>query len=311
MTELRFDGRAAVITGAGRGVGREHALLLASRGCRIVVADYGADLEGKTGATSKGPADDVVAEIGAAGGEAVACYGSVAEEAGAKSMVEAAMDSFGRVDIVINNAGISDPDLFEDLDNEHFQRMLDVHYLGSVNVVRAAWGHMRKAGYGRIVNTTSEGAFGVHPMVTSYGGAKGAVFAFTRVLATEGPAYGIQVNAIAPRANTRLGSEESVVKVFNIPQVQHLQRMRPELVPPLAAWLAHESCAVNGEVFAVGGGQVARMALMTSKGIFSEDMTIEHVAENFDRIMDLADADLFAVNPEIRKNALKAAPALG
>jgi len=305
MSQLRFDKRSAVVTGAGRGVGREHALLLASRGAKIVIADYGADLEGKTNATAKGPADEVVAEIKAAGGEAVACYGSVADPKGANAMVEAAMDSFGRIDIIINNAGISDPDLFEDLSAEQFQRMLDVHYLGSVNVIRAAWGHMRKAGYGRIVNTTSEGAYGVHPMVTSYGGAKGAVFAFTRVLATEGPAYGINVNAIAPRANTRLGSPESVQKVFNIPQVQHLGRMRPELVPPIAAYLAHESCQLNGEAFAVGGGQVLRMALIQSKGIYSENLSPEFVAENIDKLMDLKDADLFGVNADIRKNAVK------
>jgi len=306
MNELRFDGRSAVVTGGGRGVGREHALLLSSRGAKVVVADYGADLEGKAGAASKGPADSVVAEIKAAGGEAVACYGSVADEKGAASMVEAALDSFGRIDIIINNAGISDPDLFEDLSADQFQRMLDVHYLGYVNVIRAAWGRMRKARYGRIVNTTSEGAYGVHPMVTSYGGAKGAVFAFTRVLACEGPAYGINVNAIAPRANTRLGSPESVQKVFNIQQVQHLHRMRPELVPPIAAYLAHESCQLNGETFAVGGGQVLRMALVLSKGIYDENLSLEFVAKNIDKLMDLTGADLFGINADIRKNAIKA-----
>jgi NAD(P)-dependent dehydrogenase (short-subunit alcohol dehydrogenase family) len=303
MGELRFDGRAAIVTGAGRGIGRNHALLLASRGARVVVADYGGSLEG-TGGGSHGPADEVVSEIRAAGGEAVACYASVAEEAGAAAIIEAAQKAFGRVDIVINNAGISNLELFDDLDLADFRRMIDVHYLGSVYVVRAAWDAMKAAGYGRIVNTCSEGMLGIHPFVTSYGGAKGGVFGFTRTLATEGAKYGILVNAIAPRAHTRLGSEDSVVKVYNMPReflVNTIQMMRPELVSPAAAFLAHETCQVNGEVFVAGGGQMQRITVQVAPGVQSQDFTPEFIAENLSALLDATGSQVMDVNADIRR----------
>src|SRR5262249_6977619 len=160
MRELRFDGRSVIVTGAGRGVGRCHALLLASRGARVVVADLGGKLDG-SGSSSE-PADQVVKEIKSAGGEAVACYASVADEAGAASIVNTALEAFGCLDVVINNAGISDPGLFADLSLAHFRRMLDVHYLGTVYVLKAAWPHLRAAGNGRVVNTCSEATGGIH-----------------------------------------------------------------------------------------------------------------------------------------------------
>ena len=178
MSELRFDGRSAIVTGAGRGVGRAHAMLLAERGAKVVVADLGGKLDGS--GSSSAPADEVVQEIQAAGGEAVACAASVADEAGAASIVQTALDTFGGIDIVVNNAGIAEPDWFEDLSIERFRRMVDVHYMGTVNVTFAAWPHMVKAGYGRIVNTCSEAMLGMSPKNTSYGGAKGGVFGFTR-----------------------------------------------------------------------------------------------------------------------------------
>jgi NAD(P)-dependent dehydrogenase (short-subunit alcohol dehydrogenase family) len=305
MSELRFDGRVAIVTGAGRGIGRGHAKLLAARGARVVVADYGGALEG-TGAGSKGPADEVVSEIRSSGGEAVACYASVAEVKGAASIVEAALDAFGPPDIVINNAGISNLQLFDDLPVEDFRRMVDVHYLGAVYVIKAAWEHMKKAGYGRIVNTCSEGMLGIHPFVTSYGGAKGGVFGFTRTLATEGARYGILVNGVAPRANTRLGSDESVVKVFGMPLeavAGVMQIMRPELVAPAAAFLAHESCRLNGELFSVGGGQVQRITVQMAPGIQSAELTPEYIAENLDALLELSGSQAVGVNAEIRLNA--------
>lgn len=307
MGELRFDGRSVIVTGAGRGVGRAHALLLASRGAKVVVADYGGSLEGPGGA-SHGPADEVVSEIKAAGGEAVACYASVADPDGAASIVKAALDSFGRLDVVINNAGISDPELFEDLTLDQFRRMVDVHYLGSVYVIKAAWDHLRKAGYGRIVNTASEGMLGIHPMGTSYGGAKGGVFALTRTLAAEGPRYGILVNAVAPRARTRLGSEESVMKVFNMPAEiasQATQALYPELVAPAAAFLAHESCKLNGELLAAGGGVVQRITVHTSPGLQSEKLSPEYIAENLETLLDTSGASVVSVNAETRLHAPK------
>lgn len=305
MKDLRFDGRSIIVTGAGRGLGRSYALLLAARGARVVVADYGGSLEGP-GGSSSAPADDVIREIRSAGGEASACYASVADPAGARDIVETALDSFGRIDAVINNAGISEMELFEDLSLDHFRRMVDVHYLGTVYVLKAAWPYLTKAKYGRVVNTCSEGSFGIHPFATGYGGGKGGVFGFTRVLATEGPRHGILVNAIAPRANTRLGNKESVMKVFNMPSEyaeNAMSIMRPELVAPVAAFLAHESCAINGEILVAGGGQVQRLLLSATPGIHEMNLTPEYVAANLDQILNPSGAVVIPVNADIRKTA--------
>lgn len=298
MSELRFDDRAVIVTGAGRGVGRCHALALASRGAKVVVADLGGELDGS--GSSSGPAHDVVTEIEASGGEAVACHASVADEKGAASIVEAALDAFGRVDVVVNNAGIADPDLFEDLSLERFRRMIEVHYLGTVNVTFAAWPHMLKAGYGRVVNTTSEGALGMVPKCTSYGGAKGGVLAFTKALANDAIRHGLRVNAVAPRANTRLSAPWVLAKTYDLSEDMFtesdtMEKFRPELVSPAAVFLAHESCRLNGEVLVSGGGQVMRMVIMENEGITKDALTPEDVADNLDRLMDLSDAHVVAV----------------
>ena len=215
MAELRFDGRSALVTGAGRGVGREYARLLAARGACVVVADSGVGLDG-TGPLDPAPAQETVAAILAAGGKAVAAVGSVAEPAQAAAMVQAALSAFGRLDIVVNNAGISDPALFEDLTLEQVRRMLDVHYLGSVHVLQAAWRHLKASGAGRVVNGCAEGMLGVHPMNVAYAASKAAVFGLTRALAVEGLAHGVGVNALCARATTRLANRETVAKVWGL-----------------------------------------------------------------------------------------------
>jgi NAD(P)-dependent dehydrogenase (short-subunit alcohol dehydrogenase family) len=300
MDELRFEGRAAVVTGAGRGVGRAHALLLASRGAQVVVADLGGSLAGD--GSDAGPAHEVVKEIQAAGGEAVACHASVADEEGAATIVQAAIDAFGRIDIVVNNAGIADPDLFADISAERFRRMIEVHYLGSVYVVQAAWPHMTDAGYGRIVNTCSEAAFGGVPKSVPYGAAKGGVLSFTRALALEGNPLGIRVNAVAPRAQTRLSGPDIMAKTYDLPVEMFADgsltaQFKPELVSPAMAFLAHESCALNGEVLISGGGQVMRLALVQNEGVTSEHMTPEVVASNLDKLMDMSGAAELKVEP--------------
>jgi NAD(P)-dependent dehydrogenase (short-subunit alcohol dehydrogenase family) len=290
MDELRFDGRVAVVTGAGRGVGRGHALLLAARGARVVVADIGAALDGA--GSSAAPADEVVDEIRGAGGEAVAVHASVADPDGAAAIVATAVDTFGGLDIVVNNAGISDPERFENLPFEHFRRMVEVHYFGTVHVIQAAWPHLVASGYGRIVNTCSEGMLGINGKVTSYAGGKGAVFGLTRALAVEAAPQGVLVNAVAPRANTRLAAPEVVAFTHDVPVEAVRGRMdafRPELVAPAMAYLAHESCRLNGEVLVAGAGQVMRLAVVESQGITDDDLTPEAVAESFDRILDLTD----------------------
>jgi NAD(P)-dependent dehydrogenase (short-subunit alcohol dehydrogenase family) len=296
MSELRFDGRAVIVTGAGRGVGRSHALLFAARGARVVVADLGGDLDGS--GASNGPADEVVKEIEAAGGEAVACYASVADEAGAAAIVEAAMDSFGRVDVVVNNAGIAAPlDWIENLTPADYRRMVEVHHLGTVYVTKAAWPHMVAAGYGRVVNTTSEGATGTVPKNSSYGSAKGAVLGFTRSVAIDGARHGIRVNAVLPRANTRMAAPDILAHVYDAPEdaFGSMPQFAAERVSPAAVYLAHESCQLDGELLVAGGGQVLRLALIESQGITSDELTPELVAENIDKVLDTTDAQVMAV----------------
>jgi NAD(P)-dependent dehydrogenase (short-subunit alcohol dehydrogenase family) len=296
MGELRFDGRSVIVTGAGRGIGRCHAMFLASRGAQVVVADLGGKLDG-TGSSSD-PADEAVKEIEAAGGTAVACYASVADEAGAAAIVQAALDSFGRLDVVVNNAGIADPDWFEDLSLDRYRRMVEVHFMGTVNVVQVAYPHLIAGGYGRIVNTCSEAGFGLVPKATSYGGAKGGVYAFTRSLAQDSIRHGILVNAVVPRANTRLSAPSVLAKTYDIPGdsfADVMQLFAPELVSPAAVFLAHESCTLNGELIVSGGGQVQRIAAVMTKGISHEQMTPEVVAENLEALMDMTDAQVMGL----------------
>jgi hypothetical protein len=296
MSELRFDDRAVIVTGAGRGVGRSHALAFAARGASVVVADLGGGLDGS--GSSSDPADEVVKEIEAAGGEAVACYASVAEEAGAASIVEAALDSFGRVDVVVNNAGIAAPlDWIENLTPADYRRMVEVHHLGTVYVTKAAWPHMMAAGYGRVVNTTSEGAIGTVPKNSSYGSAKGAVLGFTRTVALDGSRCGIRVNAVLPRASTRMSTPDILGHVYDAPgdAFGSMSQFAAELVSPAAVFLAHESCDLNGELLVAGGGRVLRLALVESQGFASEELTPELVAENIGTVLEIDGAQLMTV----------------
>jgi NAD(P)-dependent dehydrogenase (short-subunit alcohol dehydrogenase family) len=303
MEELRFDDRAVIVTGAGRGVGRCHALLLAAKGAAVVVADNGANIDG-AGASQR-PADDVVREIADAGGRAVACHASVADEGGAREIVDTAMDAFGRLDAVVNNAGISDPGLFEDLTVDQFRKMLDVHYLGTLFVTSAAWPHLVRAGYGRVVNTVSEAMLGGLSELSSYGAAKGAVFGLTRNLATEGARHGIRVNAIAPRAYTRMSAEQSDKVAAQMSLTADLMEqinasMPPDLCAPAAAYLAHESCSLTGEVLQAGMGVVARIAVLCSNGLAKQGITAEDIADNLEKIMSLDDAHVSdAVAPQL------------
>jgi NAD(P)-dependent dehydrogenase (short-subunit alcohol dehydrogenase family) len=293
--ELRFEGRTVLVTGAGRGIGRSHALLLAKRGANVVVADLGGELDGTGSSTD--PAEQVVAEITAQDGSAVPCCASVATPEGAHAMADTAVKAFGGIDAVINNAGISRPDRFDELDVDRFRSMIDVHYLGTINVIKAAWPQMASKGYGRIVNTCSEAAFGMVPKNTSYGGAKGGVFGLTRSLALDARRHGILVNAVAPRANTRLSAPEVLSHTFDVPAESFgdvMDRMQPDLVSPAAVFLAHEACELNGEVLVAGGGQVFRLAVVTTEGITRSSLTPEDVAANLPTIMDTTGASVLA-----------------
>jgi NAD(P)-dependent dehydrogenase (short-subunit alcohol dehydrogenase family) len=302
MTDLRFDGKVAIITGAGRGVGRTHAVEMAKRGARVVIVDPGVALDGS--GASAAPAEEVVDEIKALGGEAVASFEKVNDVAGAARMVELALDSFGRLDILINNAGTSVPELFDIQTLEQFRMLNEVHYLGTVYVTKAAWPHLCKAGNGRLVNTISEGPLGIHERGTGYGGAKAGVIGLTLTLAAEAKFHGVAVNGFAPRIATRLSAPEVLSHVYDRPVEMFEKNMAmfpPELSSPAALYLAHESCKLNGVLLAAGGGLVLRMSIMENAGFKSDDMTIEAIAANVDQIIDMSSAAEFGIgaNPHL------------
>jgi NAD(P)-dependent dehydrogenase (short-subunit alcohol dehydrogenase family) len=276
MNEHRFEGRVAVVTGAGRGIGRAHARLLADRGARVVVNDLGGSREG-VGADVE-PATAVAAEIDAAGGVAIADNSDVATPPGAQSLVDAAVEQFGRIDILINNAGIIGWAGFPEADADNLARHLAVHVTGSFNTTRSAWPHMVEQGYGRIVMTTSAGMFGLADNL-SYATAKGAVVGLTRSLTTAGAAHGIKVNLIAPAAMTRMAGQ---------PGNEENAQMSPELVAPMVAFLAHEACPVSGEIYAAGAGRFARIFIASTEGYVhsTPEPTIEDVVENWATIND-------------------------
>ena len=275
MAELGFDGKVAIVTGAGGGLGRAHALELARRGARVVVNDLGGSVDG-TGA-AEGPAAQVVSEIEALGGEAVANTDSVATPEGGASIVNRALEAFGRVDIVINNAGILRDKSFHNLTPELIDPVIDVHLKGAFNVTRAAWPHFREQGYGRVINTSSNSGILGNFGQANYGAAKMGLVGLTRVLAIEGAKYNIKVNAIAPVAFTRMTAD--LMPGFE-------DKLKPELVTPVVVYLAHEECPVSGEIYSAGGGVVARFFIGLTQGYVNEQMTVEDVRDNFEQIRD-------------------------
>lgn len=273
MSELRFDGRVAVITGAGRGLGRSYALLLAARGAKVVVNDNGSATRGDE--ILANPADEVVAEIKAAGGEAVACTASVATPEGAAAIVQAAIDTWGRIDILIHNAGNVRYGLIADLSIDDFNAVTDVHFKGGFYLAKAAMPHMAAAGYGRVVLTAScSGLYGSQTTVP-YGMSKAGLMGLNNVIALEGGPNGISSNTIIPAAVTRMADG---LDTSSYPPLE------PELVAPMVAYLCHESCAVSGEHFVAGGGRMARAWTTESKGTFRPAWSIEQVAGDFDTI---------------------------
>ncbi|MGV9777038.1 SDR family oxidoreductase [Streptosporangium sp. NPDC003464] len=275
MSELRFDGKVAVITGAGHGLGRSHALSLAERGAKVVVNDLGGALDG-TGA-SAGPAAEVVELINKNGGEAVASTDNVATPEGAKAIVRSAIDAFGRLDIVVNNAGILRDKSFGKMTVEEFDQVLAVHVRGSFLVSHAAFPHLKEQGYGRIVNTSSPaGLFGNFGQA-NYSTAKMGLVGLTKTLGIEGARAGIKANAIAPIAWTRM-TETLLPAEFEA-------KFTAERVSTLVTFLAHESCETSGEVFSVGGGRIARVFVAEGPGWRQDDHTVEDIRDNWAAIM--------------------------
>jgi NAD(P)-dependent dehydrogenase (short-subunit alcohol dehydrogenase family) len=290
MAELRFEGRVALVTGAGGGLGREHALLLAARGAAVVVNDLGSPTMGGQD-HDPGPAGVVVDEIRAAGGVALANSDSVATREGGAAMVAAALEEFGRLDIVVNNAGIIRNRTFPNIGEDELEPVIDVHVKGAFFVTRPAYEHMRTAGYGRIVNTSSgSGLFGSFGQ-SAYAAAKAAVYGLTRTLALEGARYGIRVNAVAPGALTRmtgdvLGDESPTAGALGLTGEDLVAQMGPHQVAPVVAYLAHETCELTGEVLSAAGGRVGRIFMGATRGIHTDDLTVEEVAEHIGAICD-------------------------
>ena len=277
---ISFEGRVAIVTGAGGGLGRSHALELARRGAKVVVNDLGGAMDG-TGGSSEA-AEKVVSEIKESGGEAISNGGSVSDRNGAKSMVDDAMAAWGRVDILINNAGILRDKSFSKIDLDDFQVVVDVHLMGAVYCTHAVWPIMREQNYGRILMTTSPtGLYGNFGQ-TNYGAAKLAQVGFMNSLKIEGAKNNIHTNTIAPIAATRM--TESL-----IPEAVH-SKLAPESVTPAALFLVSEE-APNGVIMQAEGGRFSVASIVENTGTqLGVDATPEDIASNYDMISDLEGA---------------------
>jgi len=274
MSELRFDGKVAIVTGAGGGLGRAYALLFASRGAKVVVNDLGGTTHGE--GSSNSAADKVVKEIKDAGGEAISNYNSVED---GEKIVKTAIDKWGRVDILINNAGILRDASFLKMSDNDWDLIYRVHVKGSYSVTKAAWSHMRNQNYGRIIMTSSAAGIYGNFGQANYSAAKLSLLGFAKTLAIEGASKNIFVNTIAPMAGSRM--TETVMP----PEL--VAALKPDYVAPLVAYLCHESCTENGGLFEVGAGWVSKLRWQRNEGVFhnpSKGFTSEDVKKNWPKI---------------------------
>jgi NAD(P)-dependent dehydrogenase (short-subunit alcohol dehydrogenase family) len=291
---IDFTGQVAIVTGAGRGLGRSHALLLAARGAKLLVNDFGTAIDGS--GVSSNPAEAVVAEIRAAGGEAYANFDSVATGEGATAMVEAAIAQFGRVDILVCNAGNWSSQPMEEIGDEIWRRTLAVHLDGTLFTTRAAWPHMRRQNYGRLVFTASSIALYGKQGVIPYGAAKAGIFGIMKSLADEIGEDDIRVNTIMPGAVTRMLPAETRTFWKANPGDVNAGLGEPEQVSPLVAYLASRSCATNGQAYSAGAGFFARDAVLQSQGVrfdYREGISPEQIADQWEKINDMTNANCF------------------
>jgi 3-hydroxyacyl-CoA dehydrogenase/3a,7a,12a-trihydroxy-5b-cholest-24-enoyl-CoA hydratase len=279
--QLRYDGKVVIVTGAGNGLGKQHALMFGSRGAKVVVNDLGGGIHG--GGKSSAAADKVVEEIKALGGDAVANYDSVED---GESIVKSAIDAFGTVDIVINNAGILRDVSFQKMSHDDWNLIMKVHLNGSFRVTHAAWPYMRDKGYGRVIFTTSGAGIYGNFGQANYSSAKLALYGLANTLAIEGAAKGIRVNTIAPIAASRL--TETVMP----PDL--LAVLKPEFISPLVGWLCHDDCEENGGLFEVGAGYMSKLRWERTLGHSfpqGRKWDIEDVAKKWEKICDFTDAE--------------------
>jgi NAD(P)-dependent dehydrogenase (short-subunit alcohol dehydrogenase family) len=288
MTELRFDGRVAVITGGGRGLGAAYARLLAEKGCKVVVNDLGAPIKGD--GTDTGVAQSLVDEIRAAGGEAIANSDTVATPEGATAIVQAALDAWGKVDILIHNAGNVRYGSIRDLSYDDLKSVIDVHLMGAFHMVKAAHPLMCDADYGRIVLTSSIGGIYGNKACVNYGISKSGMIGLSNIAALEGEDRNVKSNVIVPSAVTRMAEGLDI---------SQYPPMEPELVAPTVAWLAHENCNVTGEMIAAIGGRVARCFIAETKGVYRPSWTIEEVDQAMEQVHDKSEVLDFGLHGHI------------
>jgi NAD(P)-dependent dehydrogenase (short-subunit alcohol dehydrogenase family) len=289
MTTYDFDGRVAVVTGAGRGIGRAYALLLGQRGAQVVVNDLGGSTKG-TG-HDPAPAQDVADQITKAGGTAIADSSDVSAVEGGQRVIDTAVREFGRVDIVVNNAGNVIYGALPEVDVSIFDQVLAVHVRGTFNVTRAAWPHLLAQNYGRVVLTGSTGMFGM-PDNLSYATAKSAMIGMAQAMTVNAGEADIKINVIAPNAWTRMAGDPSQ----GMDQLRGERppgpppHLEPELVAPMVAYLAHESCPVSAGIYTAGGGRFARLYIAATDGYLHQGdaPAIEDVAANWAAINDEA-----------------------
>lgn len=283
MAEIRFDGRVAIVTGAGSGLGRAYAMLLASRGAKVVVNDLGGSVDG-TGSGNTA-AELVCNEIKEAGGEAVPNFNSVAEWDQAENIVKTAMDAFGKVDILINNAGILRDKSIMKMEEADWDIIQKVHLYGTFFCTKAAFPVMRENNYGRIISTASAAGLYGNFGQTNYSAAKLGIAGMMFTCKQEGAKYNICANTIVPIAGTRL---TATVMPPNV-----LEKLRPEFVAPMVAYLSSENCTASGKMFTAGAGYFSRAAVMEGKGVFfdpDKEITMDMVGEKIDAISDLTGA---------------------
>jgi NAD(P)-dependent dehydrogenase (short-subunit alcohol dehydrogenase family) len=308
MGELRFDGRVAIVTGAGRGIGQAHARLLASRGARVVVNDVGVAMDGAGGDDS--PARQTADAIRANGGSAESDTSDISSTDGVQDLVDRTLSNFGRIDVLVNNAGIYTVDQFPAMDAGELARQLNVHVFGGFLLAQACWNRMTEQGYGRMVFTTSTGALGSE-YLTAYGVAKAGVFGLARALASVAAsgAWDIKVNAVAPMAFTRMMAARNLNGADPDPDPAR----HPALVSPLVAWLAHERCPVNGETIMGGMRRYSRLFMAESRGYVHSDLAVtpEVIAEHWESIFDPAQSEVVTDTAgwsERNRRAIAAAP---
>ncbi len=287
MSAVSFTGRVAVVTGAGGGLGRAHALELASRGAKVVINDLGGDISGENGGTAM--ADQVVDEIRAAGGEAVSNYDSVATPEGGQAIIQTALDAFGKIDILVNNAGNIRNAAFTDLTPAAIDALLAVHVNGAFYVTQPAFANMRENGYGRIVFTSSAAGLFGSIQQANYAAAKGGVFGLANVVALEGAPHGILANTILPAAVSRMGADMNADQFVGMPTTP--AHAEPEMISALVAYLASESNTRSHELYSIARGRYARVFMGVTPGwhVTADEpvATPDDVAAHIDQIRDL------------------------